>query len=102
MISFIEGTLLISNILLILFAIFYGMLIIKKQKKVESSIWIHYFIIACALFFMSELLSLIDEFSDIKVGVFKAILRICFGIVILFAFISEYDNIGGLGNKKKR
>ncbi|MBN2367694.1 hypothetical protein JXC34_01650 [Candidatus Woesearchaeota archaeon] len=100
MIGFIEGTLLISNALLILFAIFYGILIIRREKKVESSIWIHYFIIACALFFMSELLSLIDEFSDINVGIFKALLRICFGTVILFAFVSEYSNVGGIKKKK--
>ena len=99
MVGFIEGTLLISNVLLILFAIFYGMLTLKKEKTANAVVWIHYFIVACALFFLSELLSILDEFLYLDVGLFKAVLRISFGIVILFAFISEYT---GTQQKKKK
>ncbi len=97
MINFIEGTLLISNVLLILFSILYGVLIVKKKQKEESSIWI-YFVIASALFFLSELADVAISIFSIEIGVLKALLRIGFGIVVLFAFLSKYDSI----EKKKK
>ena len=92
MASFIEGTLLISNTLLILFAIIYGVLIVKKRKKEESSIWI-YFLIASALFFLSELFTVLTDILNMDVGIIKALLRISFGIIILFAFLNKYSAI---------
>jgi hypothetical protein len=97
MINFIEGTLLISNVLLILFSILYGILIVKKKQKEESDIWI-YFVIASALFFLSELADVAISIFSIELGVLKALMRIGFGIVVLFAFLSKYDSI----DKKKR
>ena len=92
MASYIEGTLLISNILLILFSIIYGVLIVRKKHVEESHYWL-YFLIACALFFLSELLEVIKEFVNIDVGIAKAILRISFGTVILLAFLTKYSQM---------
>ena len=93
MLNFIEGTLLISNTLLILLSIIYGILVVKKGKKEESSIWI-YFIIASGLFCLSELFSVLSDLFYMNVGVLKALLRIGFGIVVLFAFLSKYSTLG--------
>ena len=92
MAGFIEGTLLISNVLLIFFSVVYGVLIVKEKKVEESKIWF-YFLIACAIFFLSELLTVMDDVLNIETGLLKAILRIAFGIVILFAFLSKYSNM---------
>jgi hypothetical protein len=92
MVNFIEGTLLISNILLIFFSIVYGFLIITKKQKEESSLWI-YFLIASALFFLSELFSVASDLLSFDVGILKAVLRIGFGIVVLFAFLSKYSTL---------
>ncbi len=99
MLTYLEGTLLISNILLILFSIIYGVLIVKKKQKEESTIWI-YFIIASGLFFLSELITILNELFIVEVGIIKAILRISFGIVILFAFLSKYNSMEESGKKK--
>ena len=90
---------LISNILLILFSIIYGILIVKKKQQEESTIWI-YFIIASGLFFLSELISVLNELFIVEVGLIKAVLRISFGIVILFAFLSKYNSMEESGKKK--
>ena len=92
MVSFIEGTLLISNTLLILFAIIYGVLIVKRRKREESSLWI-YFLIASALYFLSELFTVLTDLFLLDVGVIKALLRISFGIIVLFAFLNKYSAI---------
>lgn len=99
MVSFIEGTLLISNTLLILFAIIYGVLIVKKKKREESSLWI-YFLIASALFFLSELFTVLTDLFLLDVGIIKALLRISFGIVVLFAFLNKYSTIDEPSHKK--
>lgn len=100
MVSFIEGTLLISNTLLILFAIIYGVLIVKKRKREESSLWI-YFLIASGLFFLSELYSVLTDLFGLDLGVIiKALLRISFGIVVLFAFLNKYSTIDEHPHKK--
>ena len=99
MVSFIEGTLLISNTLLILFAIIYGVLIVKKKKREESSLWI-YFLIASALFFLSELFTVLTDLFLLDVGVIKALLRISFGVVVLFAFLSKYSTLELSEHKK--
>jgi hypothetical protein len=92
--NFIEGTLLISNVLLILFAIFYGVLIVKKKKKEESSIWL-LFLVASSLFFISEIIGVLSDLNLIlmNVGILKAFLRIGFGVVVLFAFLSKYNTM---------
>ena len=92
MIGFVEGTLLISNTLLILFSIVYGLLILKKKKKEESRVWT-YFIIASALFFISELLTVATEILSFDVGITKAIVIVLFGITVLFAFLSKYNSL---------
>ena len=92
MVNFIEGTLLISNILLILVVLVYGFLIIKKHKKEESSIWV-YFLIACSLYFLSELVTLLDKLMFMDITVVRGILRLSFGIIILFAFLSKYESL---------
>jgi hypothetical protein len=97
MLSFLQGTLLISNILLILLAIIYGFLIIKKKKQEESNIWI-YFIIASALFFLSEIVSFFKEFYELNLGLFSSVLQIFYGIIILLAFITKYSSV----QKKKK
>ena len=100
MVSFIEGTLLISNTLLILFAIIYGVLIVKKKKREESSLWI-YFLIASALFFLSELFTVLTDLLGLEIGaIIKALLRISFGIVVLFAFLNKYSTIDEPPHKK--
>jgi hypothetical protein len=99
MISFIEGTLLISNILLIFFSLIYGFLIVKRKKKEESSIWV-YFLIASGIFFLSEMLTLLNELFRMDVGIIKALLRISFGVVILFAFLSKYSTMETHHRKK--
>ena len=99
MVSFIEGTLLISNTLLILFAIIYGVLIVKKKKREESSLWI-YFLIASGLFFLSELFTVLTDLLLLDVGIIKALLRISFGIVVLFAFLNKYSTIDEPPHKK--
>jgi hypothetical protein len=100
MLSFIEGTLLISNILLILFSIIYGILIVKKKQKDESSIWI-YFLVACGLFFLSELLGFASQIVSLNIGLISAVLRISFGIVVLFAFLSKYSSLSISDSKHK-
>jgi len=92
MLSFLEGTLLISNSLLILFSLIYGFLIVKRKQKEESKIWI-YFLIASGIFFISEMLTVLNELNYVEMSLFRSILRICFGIVILFAFISKYSSL---------
>ena len=92
MVNFIQGTLLISNVLLILVVIVYALLIIKKRKKEDSAMWV-YFLIACGFYFLSELTNLLDNFLFLNIGVIKAILRLSFGVVILFAFLSKYNAI---------
>jgi len=92
MYSFIEGTLLISNVLLIFFSVIYGVLILKEKKKEESRIWV-YFLIASAIYFISELFSVLNEILYINTGLLKAFLRIAFGIVVLFAFLSKYSSL---------
>ena len=99
MVSFIEGTLLISNTLLILFAIIYGVLIVKKKKREESSLWI-YFLIASGLFFLAELFTVLTDLFLLDVGIIKAFLRISFGIVVLFAFLNKYSTIEEPPHKK--
>jgi hypothetical protein len=89
MIPFWQGTLVISNIILIFLALIYGYLIIEKRKREESGIWI-YFIIACALFFLTELVDFLSQLLFINAGMLKAFLQISFGIVMLLAFISKY------------
>ena len=66
---------MISNTLLILFAIVYGVLIVKKKKREESSLWI-YFLIASGLFFLSELFTVLTDLFLLDVGIIKALLRI--------------------------
>ncbi|MBD3202670.1 hypothetical protein GF327_00105 [Candidatus Woesearchaeota archaeon] len=90
--SFFEGTLIISNILLILLSIIYGYFIVKKKKTSESKIWI-YFVIGSALFFISEIISFLNEFYNFRLDIIKSILQICFGILILFAFITKYHEM---------
>jgi hypothetical protein len=92
MIGFLEGTLLLSNILLILLAIVYALLIVKRHKRDDSNIWI-YFLIACALFFISELLSFLNEFYFIEVGLIKNFLHVFFAIILLLAFITKYTTL---------
>ncbi|MBT3408353.1 hypothetical protein HOD20_09795 [archaeon] len=92
MFSFIQGTLIISNIILIFLAILYGFLIITKKKKDESIIWI-YFIISCSLFFLAELVDFLSKLLFVDVGLIKSILRIMFGTIILLAFITKYSKI---------
>ena len=75
MINFIEGTLLISNLLLILVVLVYGFLIIKKHKKEESSIWV-YFLVACGLYFLSELTTLLDTLLFLDITMVKGLLRL--------------------------
>ncbi|MBN2422751.1 hypothetical protein JXB41_05980 [Candidatus Woesearchaeota archaeon] len=99
MMTFIQGTLLISNILLIFLALVYGLLIIKKHKKEESNIWV-YFIIGSGLFFISEILSFIKEFYNVNIGIVKSIVQISFGIIILLAFITKYSGIEPKPRKK--
>lgn len=90
MVNFFEGTLLISNILLILLAMVYGFLIVEKHKKEDSNIWV-YFLIACSLFFISELLTFLKEFYMMELGLVKSMLQIFFGIIILLAFVTKYS-----------
>ena len=99
MVSFIEGTLLISNTLLILFAIIYGVLIVKRKKREESSLWI-YFLIASGLFFLSELFTVLTDLFLLDVGIIKAILRISFVIVAVFAFLNKFSTIEEPPHKK--
>ena len=93
MLTYIEGTLLISNFLLIFFSVIYGLLIVKKKHKEESTLWV-YFLIASALFFISEFLDILtDLLGVVGVGLLKALIRISFGVVVLFAFLSKYNTI---------
>ncbi|NTV23784.1 MAG: hypothetical protein HGA85_05415 [Nanoarchaeota archaeon] len=91
MISFIEGTLLISNALLILLCIAYGFMILRKKKREESRIWL-YFLIACGLYFTSELFSILETLLFMDVNLVKAGLRVCFGTIVLLAFITKYSS----------
>jgi len=90
--NFIEGTLLISNLLLLFFSIVYGFIIIKKKSKIESQMFV-YFVMACALYFVSELLSVFDEIFFVDVGIMRGIVRLSFGVIVLFAFLSKYSRI---------
>ena len=92
MVDYINGTLLISNILLIWSVVVYGFLIVKKKKKESSNIWLA-FLIACALFFLSEFAELLSQFIFLEVSMVKSVLRLSFGAVILFAFISKLDSL---------
>ena len=83
---------LISNVLLILFSLVYGFLIIKEKKKEDSKIWM-YFLAASGLFFLSELLSVLSDLFGINIGLVRAFLRIGFGIIVLFAFMSKYSSL---------
>lgn len=87
-----QGTLLISNILLILFCLIYGFLIIKKKVKEDSQVWLS-FITACALFFISQLLNIYQEFFGTNTEIITAIINIFFTVVILYAFITKYDSL---------
>ncbi|MBU0757697.1 MAG: hypothetical protein KKF44_06515 [Nanoarchaeota archaeon] len=99
MIDYLQGTLLISNILLILLAIIYGVMIVKKHTHADSTLWV-YFMIACGLFFLSELMSFLGEFYRFDIGLLKGILNISFGFVVLLAFITKYSSMPGKQGKK--
>ena len=97
MISFTQGTLIISNIILIFLVIIYGYLIVEKKQKEESGIWI-YFLIACALFFLSQLVDFFSQLLILDASIVKTGLQLLFVIVMLLGFITKYSSIS---SKKK-